>query len=180
MAGINELSGLEDEDIRRLLAKGQTAPAFDLLVDRYQNRVFRLALSFLRDRAKAEDVAQDAFLKLWRALRRYDGRATLSTWIYTIARNTCLNQIRRDSYRIALSLDAAGDVADSRSDASPTTKDCTALLEALPEKNRQVLTLFYLQEKSYEEVAEMLNMPLGTVKSHLHRAKRMLAAMLKP
>ena len=86
-----------DEDIQQLLADRQPSDAFELLLDRYETKVFRMALVFLKDPARAEEVTQDIFLKLWRALPDYDGRASPGTWLYAIARNTCLSASRSGS-----------------------------------------------------------------------------------
>src|SRR5437764_14116191 len=94
-----------DEDIHQHLTKRRYEEAFEMLVERYQRKVFSLALSMLRNPAQAEDTAQDIFLKLWHALPGYSGAASLSTWLFVIARNTCLTQIRSNSYRAALSLE---------------------------------------------------------------------------
>lgn len=167
-----------DEDIRRLIADGRPRVGFELLVERYQHKVYRLALSLLREPDRAEDAAQDAFLKIWRALALYDGSAALSTWIYAIARNTILNQLRRDSYRKTEALDGEDPAGVSATGHLTLAMDCDAILSRLPEVSRQVMTLFYMQERSCEEVAEMLGMPVGTVKSHLHRARKQAAEML--
>jgi RNA polymerase sigma-70 factor (ECF subfamily) len=164
-----------DHDIQELLAHGNREAAFERVLDRYQNRVFRLALTLLRSPEQAEDAAQDVFLKLWNALPLYNARASLSTWIYAITRNTCINALRRASYRRTLPLE---DAVAAAAGAPEAAIDCRSLLAALPEQDRQILLLFYWEEKSYEEVAAMTNRPVGTVKSQLHRARRALARML--
>ena len=87
---------MEDE-LRRLLRQGGYAEALERMLDLYQQKVFRMALAMLRDRGRAEEVTQDVFLKVWRALPGYDGRAAVGTWLYTIARNTCLTAVRAGS-----------------------------------------------------------------------------------
>lgn len=172
-----------DEDVQRLLRDRSYEQAFELLVERYQQKVFRLSFSMLRDPDRALDAAQEVFLKVWRALPRYDESASLSTWLFTITRNTCLTSIRSSSYRAASSLEepAVRAVAQSLTHSpAPVLAgiDVKALLGRLPATSREVVSLFYFQEKSYEDVAAMLNMPIGTVKSHLHRAKRALGEMV--
>jgi len=151
--------------------------AFERLLDRYQEKVFRLAVSMLKDPARAEEVTQDIFLKFWQALPAYDSRAALSTWLYAIARNTCLSAIRSESYRRTLSLDQSAEPFTP--ETASKTLEIQQLLARLPETQRQAITLFYLQERSVEEVARMLGLPEGTVKSHLHRARRTLAEIMK-
>src|SRR5216110_2340930 len=94
-----------DEDVQHLLQKRRYSDALEQLLNRYEMRVFRMALTFLKNPARAEDVTQEIFLKVWRALPDYDGRASPGTWLYTIARNTCLSTSRSDSYRKTLALD---------------------------------------------------------------------------
>jgi len=164
-----------DEDVQHLLRKRKYAEAFEQLLNRYDVKVFRMALAYFKNTARAEDVTQDIFLKLWRALPHYDGRASPGTWLYTIARNTCLTALRSDSYRQTLPIEAAAEPA------APQRQEIemTECLNRLPEIQRTVISLFYLQERRVDEVARMLGMPQGTVKSHLHRARLALAAMMK-
>src|SRR5438552_2829170 len=112
-----------DDDIQELLGSKRYRESFDLMVTRYQHKVFRLAFSYMRDASQAEDTTQEIFLRLWRALPGFTGAASLSTWLYTIARNTCLNQIRSRSYRQTLSMDvpAIRAAAEARFDKHEVT-----------------------------------------------------------
>lgn len=167
-----------DDDVQRLLAARRYDAALELLLDRYEKRVFRMAVVMLGgDAGRAEEVTQDVFLKLWRALPGYDGRASPSTWLYTIARNTCLTAVRAESYRRTAPLDEASEPRVSNT--APADIAVRQCLAALPEVQREVVTLFYLQERSVKDVASMLDLPEGTVKSHLHRARRALAGMVE-
>src|SRR5215510_5873382 len=163
-----------DEDVQQLLERRRYTEALEQLLKRYEGKVFRMALTFLKDPARAEDVTQEIFLKLWQALPDYDGRASPGTWLYTIARNTCLSASRSDSYRRTLQLDQAGEPAATARPVN-TDMELAQCIDRLPEVQRTVITLFYLQEKRVDEVARMLGMPEGTVKSHLHRARLALA-----
>lgn len=171
-----------DEDIRQHLAAGRYHDAFELLAARFSTKVFHLALSLVRDETQAEDLAQEILLRVWKGLPGYHGGASLSTWIYTIARNTCLTELQRRARRPTVSLDApeiaealdAVPALQSRDPESGLDLDVRAMLDQLPGKYRQVITLFYLEQKSYEEVADLLGLPLGTVKTFLHRAKKEL------
>jgi len=171
-----------DEDIRQCLRAQDYPAAFELLLPRYRDKVFRLAWSMLRDEATAEDMAQDVFVRVWRALPSYHGEASLSTWIYTITRNRCLTELKRRASRPTISmhdpsveetLDTIPAMQVAATEAGAAL-DVAALLLELPEKYRRVLTLFYLEQRKYEEVAEMLGLPMGTVKTFLFRAKREL------
>jgi RNA polymerase sigma-70 factor (ECF subfamily) len=169
-----------DDDIRQRLEVRLYPEAFELLVERYKHKVFRLACSMMHNETQAEDVAQDVFLKIWKGLPGYHGGAALSTWVYTIARNTCLTELKKRSNRPTVSLhepemETAADTIpalQSRDTDAGAEMDVEILLARLPEKYRRVVTLFYLEQKAYEEVATLLAVPLGTVKTLLFRAKK--------
>jgi len=171
-----------EDDIRQRLKARQFDEAFELVLDCFKDKVFRLACSMLRDETQAEDTTQEVFLKIWKALRNYHAEATLSTWIYTITRNTCLTELKKRASHPTVSLDApemepVADVLPSLRSIdreSGAEMDVETMLAELPEKYRLVVTLFYLEQKAYEEVAAMLGMPLGTVKTNLFRAKKEL------
>lgn len=164
-------------DVDEMLRVGRFDAALERLLQLYEKKVFRMALAMLKDAGRAEEVTQDAFLKIWRSLPLFDGRARISTWLYTIARNTCLSAVRAESYRQTASLDEST-VAES---SAPQMSDLALRqsLARLPEMQRTVIALFYLEDKSVKDVAAMLDLPEGTVKSHLHRARSALAAMLE-
>jgi RNA polymerase sigma-70 factor (ECF subfamily) len=165
-------------DVEDLLRARRYDEALERILQDYQDKVFRMALTILRDTGRAEEVTQDVFLKLWRALPAYDGRAAIGTWLYTIARNTCLSAVRAAGYRRTTPLD---DVTEpGAASGTPVKVSVDQCLARLPEVQRQVITLFYLQDRNVSEVAAMLDLPEGTVKSHLHRARRALAAMMSP
>jgi RNA polymerase sigma-70 factor, ECF subfamily len=173
---------LVDGDIRQCLAACQYHDAFERLVERYSVKIFHLAFSMIGNETPAEDLAQEVLLRIWKGLPGYHGGASLSTWIYTITRNTCLTELRRRAQHPTISLDepdGAGVMdrlpALQSSDPEPGLEtDVRHMLGQLPEKYRQVITLFYLEKKSYEEVAALLGLPLGTVKTFLYRAKKEL------
>ena len=173
---------LADAEVLALLGDSQPGPAFERLLERFRDRVFRLACGLLRDESLAEDLTQEIFLRVWKGLPGYQGEASFSTWIYTIARNTCLTELKRRAARPTISLQGP-ELADLH-DRLPVLQtsdrpggaamDMEALLAELPEKYRQVITLFYYEQKQYDEVAALLGLPLGTVKTLLFRAKREL------
>ena len=177
-AGAASITTRMPEDVEQLLRERRYDRALERLLDEYQNKVFRMAMVMLRDSARAEDVTQDIFIKLWRALPLYDGRAAVGTWLYTIARNTCLSAIRAEGYRRTSALHES--VEPSALSTTPLAVSVGQCLSRLPDVQRQVVTLFYMQERSVSDVAAMLDLPEGTVKSHLHRARRALAVMMQP
>ena len=165
-------------EVEELIRARRYDEALERMLQDYQGKVFRMALTILRDTGRAEEVTQDVFLKLWRALPAYDGRAAVGTWLYTIARNTCLTAVRAAGYRRTSPLDDVTEPGAPTATALKVSVD--QCLSRLPEIQRQVITLFYLQDRNVSEVAAMLDLPEGTVKSHLHRARRALAGMMEP
>lgn len=151
------------------------ATQFDRVVAEYRDRVYRLAYALLGDHAAAEDAAQEAFVRIWKGLSGFRAEAALSTWIYAIARNACLTYRKRQRLNHFVPIEngteagapvAAGDTV--------TGIDLRRALAELPAKYRDVLTLYYFEERSYQQVSEALGIPIGTVKTYLHRAKKCL------
>jgi len=151
--------------------------AFEELVITYQHRVFGVALRMLRNRAEAEDIAQEVFLRVHHALDDFRGEAKLSTWLYAIASRLCLNRLASGERRMA----REGEEALERltADADPAAHVERGELEAalgraidqLPEERRIVVVLRDLEGLAYEEIAAALDLPLNTVRSRLHRAR---------
>lgn len=170
-----------DDAIIALIQDGRAGEAFEQLMPAYRRRVFGLAYSLLRDRGAAEDVAQEVFVKLWQALPRYDGRAQLSTWIYAVTRNATISAMRKQRRSVSLSDPVVFEEVESRG-AIPAIEpaDDALWLEvaALPDKQRQAITLYYQEQRTVEEVAAMMGLPVNTVKTHLHRARASLATAL--
>jgi RNA polymerase sigma-70 factor, ECF subfamily len=165
------------DDLEQLLQKRSYQQAFQRLLDLYSSKVLRMAVVLLKDESRAEEVTQDIFLKIWRTLPDFDGRAAISTWLYTIARNTCLSALRSESYRKTMPLDHFSE--PTVSNTAPRDIALGQGLSKLSEVQREVIMLFYFEDRSVEEVAQMLDLPIGTVKSHLHRARRALSEMLE-
>lgn len=177
---VSEHSSPRDVDLLEAHRRRDYAGVLDGLMQRYRQKVVNLAFSIVREPALAQDMAQLAFLKLWRALPQFDGRAALSTWLYTIARNTCLTELRNRARTVSLE-DGVGAVSDLATvdepiGAAEAEHDVAQLLNELDEPYRRVVVLFYLEERSCESVAQLLGLPEGTVKSLLFRARRRLAA----
>ena len=170
--------------------------AFEALVDRHKQPVFNMVYRTLRDATEAEDLAQMVFVQVFKSAARYRVEAKFTTWLFTIARNLCLNEIRRRSRHPAESIDAAEagheDVPgrqfeDARVLAAPeqmmqaelSSKIVEALAD-LPENQRTALVLCQEQELYYKEIAEILDCSLSATKSLIHRARETLKARLKP
>jgi RNA polymerase sigma-70 factor (ECF subfamily) len=151
--------------------------AFAELVDRYRTRVFGLILRTVGDRSRAEDLAQDVFLRIHRGLPYFRGQAQLSTWIYRIVVNLCFQEQHRP-VRIEVPAEEAGDdehparqlaVTDAAFKGIELRDQLSKALARLPANYRLLIAAHYLDGVQYEDLAEALDLPLGTVKTHLHR-----------
>jgi RNA polymerase sigma-70 factor (ECF subfamily) len=171
-----------DRDIVELLRQGGRDRAFEEVLRRYEGKVYRLCCALLRDHAEAQDAAQDSLVRVWKALERYDGRASLSSWIYAITRNRCLTALEKRR-----PLDSLDELDEDRELGLPApggpgaglVEQLRGLVDLLPERLRRTLVLYYYEERSVSEVALMLGCPQGTVKTMLFRARAALAEILK-
>src|SRR5215813_9817400 len=172
-----------DEQIRGCLDRNLYKPAFDLIVTHFSDKIMHLTYSIVSNDAFAEDVVQDVLLRVWRALPAYRGEASVSTWIYAITRNTCLTALRRVGHKNSVSIEEPAVRMQTESLSSPQQSallsDLPRLLSSLPDKQRQVLMLFYMEDKSYGEVALLMDLPVGTVKAYLHRGRKTVASLLQ-
>jgi len=167
-----------EEEILGLLAKERRAQAFEMLMESFQHKIFRLAYSMIGERSRAEDAAQETLLRVWKALPRFRAESALSTWIYSITRNCCLTAIERSRTKRSVSLEDPG--VRVAAEAPPHVShaplpDIERMVADLPDECRSAVMLFYMEEKSYEETARALGVPLGTLKTRLHRARKLLA-----
>ena len=173
----------ERELIERCRSGDDTA--FAELVDRYKDLVYGLIYRMVRDRGLADDLAQDVFLKVHRGLPYFRGEARLSTWIFRIVLNVCVQT--RTSRRPDVSLEDGHDDRPPRQfgsvdQAFGAIEDRDRLdkaLAQLPPNYRMLVVAHYMRGVQYESLAEALNLPLGTVKTHLYRAKRRLRELLE-
>ena len=174
-------------------ARGGSEEAFALLVERYQRPVYSLLFRMVRSQELAEDVAQEAFVKAWRALARFDETRKFSSWLFKIAHNTALDHLRRQGLD-TLSLDApiGEDESAPALPEDPRAENPLARLEArdsgraleqaiarIRPQYREILLLRFQQELSYEEIADLLGVPLGTVKIHIFRGRAALAREMR-
>ena len=175
-----------------LRAKQGDQAAFEQLVADNQNKVYSLALRLIGDREEAADQAQEAFLKAWQGLNAFQGESSFSTWLYRLTANVCIDYLRRRNRRLgvesAVSLDdeEAGwaEPADWEQDPhrkleqSERGRALARGLERLPEYQRRPLVLRELSGLSYQEIAQALDLDLGTVKSRIARARLALRKIL--
>lgn len=165
---------------RALVARAQARDeeAFRMLVERHQHHAYGLALRIVRAPDDAEEVAQDAFVRAWRALPSFRGEARFSTWLYRIVARQALDRaamLRRRRTR-EQELAAAEELPAAPAADPAQAMRFEALLGQLSEAQRAVVTMFYYEDRSVEAVAEALGMPTGTVKTHLSRARAALRA----
>lgn len=169
--------------------------AFNLLVSKYQRKIIRLVSRLIRDPAEVEDVAQDAFIKAYRALPQFRGESAFYTWLYRIAVNTAKNYLATQNRRPESSADVASEEAETFADAEYLRDSSTPesllhgkqvastvnrAMEALPEELRTAITLREIEGLSYEEIAEAMSCPIGTVRSRIFRAREAIAEKLRP
>jgi RNA polymerase sigma-70 factor, ECF subfamily len=175
-------TGLNDiEIISKVLSGDQQAYA--MLVNRYQNYVFTLALRFTKNREDAEEVAQDIFIKAYRSLADFRGAAKFSTWLYTIVNNTCITFLRKKKLEThSLDNERVFEVADSQESGLRANlieqKSRAAMvnkaISLLGPDDVEVITLFYKGEQTLEEIAQILRLEPNTAKVRLHRARTRL------
>ena len=171
-----------DEELIQRIGRGETRYFADL-VERHKDRALTVAVRLLRRREDAEEAVQDAFVRAFRSLSDFRGESRFSTWFYRILYNTCLTRLRRSQEGSNLSIDDAdaGAPAGSMVDEGDNPLDLLDMNETraiiaeemarLPERFRVPVTLFYVNEMSYEEIADVLGAPVGTVKTNLFRGR---------
>jgi RNA polymerase sigma-70 factor, ECF subfamily len=178
-------STAEQDDLQLIAAsKGGDQDAFAQLVQRYQRRVFNLVYRMLQQYEEANETTQETFLAAWQGLPAFRGDARFATWLYRIAYNCSLKQLeqRKRDKALQVALEAEQDNT-KLTDTEMDVRDRQALvrehLSHLPAKYRIVLILRHLQDMTYEEMAEILTMPIGTIKTHLFRARNLLKERLQ-
>ncbi len=183
-----------DQHLVERVQKGERG-AFDLLVSKYQRRLTRLLSRFIRDEHEVDDVAQETFIKAYRALPNFRGESAFYTWLYRIAINTAKSYLAVIGKRPMLSGDVVNDddeamnIIEQMPDLNtPETElinreianTVEHAVESLPEDLRRAITLREMEGLSYEEIAEVMNCPIGTVRSRIFRAREAIAKELRP
>ena len=183
-----------DQQLVERVQRGEKR-AFDLLVSKYQRRLGRLLSRFIKDSADIEDVTQEAFIKAYRALPSFRGESAFYTWLYRIGINTAKNFLsangRRPVFKAGVE-DEDGEVYDLSAQVpdyhTPETEmmnrqiveTVNQAVSALPEELRTAITLREMDGLSYEEIAQVMNCPIGTVRSRIFRAREAIASQLRP
>jgi RNA polymerase sigma-70 factor (ECF subfamily) len=187
-----------DRDIdQELVVRAQAGDkrAFELLVVKYQRRVARLLSRLIRDQNEIEDVSQESFIKAYRALPSFRGESAFYTWLYRIAINTAKNHLSTLGRRPQLladyedeegeSLDAAAQIPDYHTPETELSNrqivsTVNAVVDELPSELRTAITLREMEGLSYEDIAAVMNCPIGTVRSRIFRAREAIAGKLRP
>ena len=161
--------------------------AFNILVDRYKDLVFSLALKMVKNREEAEEVAQDTFIKVFKSLSQFKGDSKFATWIYKVTYNTCLDRLKkqkREQQVVSIdefntnqikSIDNALDKMENE-EREKAIQDC---IQLLPADDAFLLTLFYFEEQSLEEIAKVIGLTANNVKVKLFRSRKKLTSILK-
>ena len=169
-----------------LIIEGNTN-AFNILVDRYKDLVYSLALKMVKNREEAEEVAQDTFIKVFKSLSKFKGDSKFSTWIYKVTYNTCLDRLKkqkREQQVVSIdefntnqikSIDNALDKMENE-EREKAIQDC---IQFLPADDAFLLTLFYYEEQSLEEIAKVIGLTANNVKVKLFRSRKKLTTILR-
>ncbi|MFZ1977339.1 MAG: sigma-70 family RNA polymerase sigma factor [Bacteroidota bacterium] len=178
----------DKEIVQRIL--GGEKRAFSILIDRHKAKALTLAVRILKNREDAEEVLQDAFVRVYRSLSSFEGKSSFSTWFYRIVYNRCMSALeKRKEYYIS-SLDEeyedypvieieSGDPApDIQLESDEFRTVVEQEIEKLPSMYGGIFTLFVIQEMSYEEIVRITGLPIGTVKARIFRARSMLRNIL--
>ena len=174
---------MDDIEIIRKFKHGE-ADAFNDIVLKYQDRIFNLCLYMLRDTHDAQDAAQDCFIKACRALHDFSPDASLYTWLYRIAVNTCLDYRRKriqsqmDSHSMAEDMPSHLPSPEKLYESKEISKVVRIAMQKLPEKLRAAIVLREIEGLSYEEIAEIMDVSTGTVKSRISRSREELRKIL--
>jgi RNA polymerase sigma-70 factor (ECF subfamily) len=189
---------MTDRDIdRQLVARAQRGDkqAFELLVEKYQRKLARLLSRFIRDPAEVEDVTQEAFIKAYRALPAFRGDSAFYTWLYRIGINTAKNYLMAMGRRAPTSTEVEADEAEGFEEgeqlrdintpeslllSNEIAQTVNATIEGLPEELRRAIQMREIEGLSYEDIAQAMNCPIGTVRSRIFRAREAIAEQLRP
>jgi len=182
---------------RQLVARAQRGDkqAFELLVEKYQRKLARLLSRFIRDPAEVEDVTQEAFIKAYRALPAFRGDSAFYTWLYRIGINTAKNYLMAMGRRAPTSTEVEADEAEGFEEgeqlrdintpesvllSKEIAETVNSTIESLPEELRRAIQMREIEGLSYEDIAQAMNCPIGTVRSRIFRAREAIAEQLRP
>jgi len=175
---------LTDEQLAAKLQEGDHE-AFGLIIDKYESAIVRYANRLVNDHDIAEDVAQEAFIKTYRDIQSFDTKRKFSSWLYRIAHNEAIDYIRKNKRIVGLdeAIEVASEIdlhktAQKNLDKSGTKDKLEKAINKISSKYREAVILRFYEEKEYEEIAEILHVPIGTVGTYISRAKKELKEQL--
>lgn len=184
-----------DQREKRLIKKVKKGDhqAFAELVDRYKNSVYSICLRMVGNREEAEDLSQDAFIRAYNHISQFDNDRKFSTWLFRIATNLSIDSLRRKKPSVSLDaeipgteglalntmLPGSGDLPDEQIVQGETEQWIQNEIKALPEKYRSAVVLKYIEDLSLKEISEIMGLPVGTVKTRVHRGREMLRKNMK-
>jgi RNA polymerase sigma-70 factor, ECF subfamily len=181
---MNKMSLSDEELVEVVRTKDQEV--YEELVRRYEKQLLRYANYLIRDDQKAADIVQESFVKAYVNLRGFDVKRKFSSWIYRIVHNETMNLMRKNKREVPLEafkwseyFFGERDNTDVELDKKQAAKMLRDSLEELPLKYRSPLTLFYLEDKTYEEISDVLRIPIGTVGTHINRGKKFIRKILE-
>ena len=180
-------TGAEDNFLIKQAIRGD-AYAFEQLMRRHEGRMYSVAIRMCGNREDAQDCVQDAMLRIYRALDRFKGQSSFSTWVYRITMNTCLDELRRRKVRASTSLDTLLESGWSPTDETDTPEQhaldaerrraLSGAIQSLPEDMRSAIVLREMQGLSYEEISDVLSVNVGTIKSRISRGREKLRQLI--
>lgn len=157
--------------------------AFSELVRRHQHLVYNVAYRFMRDATLAEDMAQESFVKAYRLLKGFRGDCSFTTWMYRVTSTTCLTELARRKRRGEVELTADGNVSLCSTEHKPAERDLKEQIRRcvthLSDRYATIVTLYYLKGISYDEIAQVMDVPLGTLKTWMFRARKQLRSIVE-
>jgi RNA polymerase sigma-70 factor (ECF subfamily) len=178
------MRNLSDQEIIDSVRKGNDSD-YSIIVDRYKNKAFSMLKRMLKDNFDAEEVLQDCFLKAYNSLNSFKGEAKFSTWFYRIVYNTALTKLSSKKRIIETEMSSVEDHFDLESDYNPADIEVEDLNEfikeivnKLPERHSAVITMFYLNEMTIEEISEVMQLSVSNVKVMLHRSRNVLRDLI--
>ena len=182
-----DIKKISDEKLAELV-RGKNQELFSEIVVRYQNKIYSYTYRLVGNKEEAEDLTQDVFIKVYKNLRGFDVKRKFSSWIYRIAHNESVNHIKKKSYFKILSIEQNEYLQNTMSTTEnliekiiekETSKKVRELLNKISFKYREILVLRYFEEKSYDEISDILRMPVNTVGTMINRAKGKMEKVIK-
>ena len=190
MENVSFMTGPNDSDLIKKTLEGDDH-SFSLLVDKHKDFVFSMAVRILQNEQLAEEVAQDSFLNAYKSLKTFEGKSKFSTWLYRITYNVTLNALKKENRNRNLFSDqepedyvsnsSSNQINDSTLDNIVRNDNGNIVRESvakLPSKFASILTMYHLNQMKYDEISELTNLPVGTVKSHIHRGRILLKTLI--